>query len=125
MIRSWCEMSIESCLKAMRIFLCTLLFPLVTVAAQYRVFTNPDGAQIEAEIINADESKVSIRMRNGRVFKDVLHDRFSVEDRDYIRNWIEEQRDALENADISAEADIRITFLKGRDDDFNEYSTLR
>lgn len=95
-----------------------------SVFAEYRNFTSPDGAEIEAEIVSADESKVTIRLRDGRLFKEVGYERFSREDRSYIRDWVKAQQLLVDRADVTPDAAFRISFLKGRDDDFNEYGDI-
>lgn len=105
-------------------YLILSFMPLTVALGEYRVFTSPDGAQIEAEVVSADESSLTIRMRDGRMFKNVAHDRFSAEDRKYIRSWLKQQADLVDNADLTADADIRISFLKGKDDDKNNYGDI-
>lgn len=97
---------------------------LFAVGADARVFTSVDGATLDATIVAADVNMVTIRRVDGRLFKDVPLSRFSVEDRRYVRAWVQDQTQKRDNADLVTDAEIRVTFLKGKDDDFNNYGDI-
>ena len=94
-------------------------------AADYRVFKNDDGVELEAEVVScvAGES-VSVRRRDGRVFKDVAWSRFSMVDRKYLKDWAKAEAEKFSQADLDADARIKVTVLKGQDDDFNDYGDI-
>ena len=70
----------QCCPKLTRMTGCVLpLFTLGLVArldAEIRPFSSSDGMTIEAELVEASEEKVTIRRRDGMLFKDVPLSRF-------------------------------------------------
>lgn len=92
--------------------------------AEYRSFTGQDGSEIVAKIVEADSSKVTIQFRDGRLFKDVDLGKFSSGDQEFIQKWVKQQQVAINNAEIHADAKLTITFLRGRDDDENNYGDI-
>lgn len=56
-----------------------------------RTWTDKDGRSIEAEIVTADESQVTVS-KGGKEFKLPL-DRLSDKDREYVEEWLEEKQD--------------------------------
>ncbi|MEM8954186.1 MAG: hypothetical protein AAGD22_08555 [Verrucomicrobiota bacterium] len=60
-----------------------------SVFGEMRVFTNDAGAEITAELLYGTEDTVTIRMEGGRELTTEIT-RFSAEDQEYIREWIEE-----------------------------------
>jgi hypothetical protein len=107
---------------------CVLLFLSVSTwssAADYRVFKNDDGVELEAEVVSCTEGKlVTVRRRDGRVFKDVAWSRFSAVDRKYLSEWAKAEAKKFSQADLDADARIKVTVLKGQDDDFNDYGDI-
>ena len=92
--------------------------------SEFRVFTSQDGTEIEAQIVEASSEKVTIKRRDGRVFKDVALELFSEKDRKEIRAWVKQQQASIDNAEINADSKVKITFLRGRDDDENNYGDI-
>ena len=94
-------------------------------AADYRVFKNDDGVELEAEVVSCTAGKlVTVRRRDGRVFKGVAWSRFSAVDRKYLSNWAQAEAKKFSQADLDADARIKVTVLKGQDDDFNDYGDI-
>ncbi|MEO0795099.1 MAG: hypothetical protein AAFX93_08055 [Verrucomicrobiota bacterium] len=110
--------------KTVAFALSILVASLLPANAEYRTFTNPNGAEIEAEIVAADASKLSIRLRDGRVYKDLDYDQFSISDQKYIREWVKKEKAKFDNADMHSDADISINFLRGKDEALNDYDDI-
>ncbi|PXA03031.1 hypothetical protein DDZ13_14015 [Coraliomargarita sinensis] len=91
---------------------------------EYRTFTSQDGSKIEAKIVEATLEKVTIERRDGRVFKDVDLSMFSMNDRKDIRAWVKKQQTLIDKAEIQADSKLSIAFLRGRDDDENNYGDI-
>ena len=114
--------------KLTRMMGCVL--PLFTLAlicrldAEIRPFSSSDGMTIEAELVEASEEKVTIRRRDGMLFKDVPLSRFSDADRQYVSRWLEKQKELEGTPDISADSKVRLYVLRGRDDDKNDYNDI-
>ena len=106
------------------VFFIAFCFQLLLAEVEYRVFESADGATIEATIVDATAVTVTIKRRDGREFKNVPIERFSVADRKYVREWRDAQREAVSNADITAESRIQVSVLKGQDDDKNNYGDI-
>jgi hypothetical protein len=115
-------------LKKRNFWLCcvVLLFSAFGVCtAEYRVFKSDDGVELEAEMVSCKQGvSVSVRRRDGRLFKDVPWTRFSVKDRKYFADWAKAEAAKVENAELDADARIKVTVLKGQDDDFNDYGDI-
>lgn len=92
--------------------------------AEFRPFSSSDGMTIEAELVEATKEKVTIRRRDGMLFKDVPLSRFSDADRRYVNGWLEKQKELEGTPDLSAESRVRLYVLRGRDDDKNDYNDI-
>ena len=109
------------------LYLLTLLmvvFSLMSAAPEYRVFESTDGATIEAIVIEASVTTVTIQRKDGKEFKNVPLDRFSVNDRKYVREWREAKEKAIFDANLEFDSQVKITVLKGEDDDKNNYGDI-
>ena len=63
-----------------------LLLPLSAIAGESRVFTDATGRQVEAELVDCSGTTVTLQTKDGR--KSTLPmERFSPDDREFIRNW--------------------------------------
>lgn len=61
----------------------------IPAMADFRTFTSSDGAKtIEAKIVSATATEVSIEMKNGQVVTSPLS-KFSESDREFIAKWLE------------------------------------
>ena len=99
-------------------------FPLIAYGSDYRKFKNTDGATIEAIIVDATYTTITIRRKDGREFKDVSLERFSVEDRRFVRKWIDKQAKAISDADLTHESRVDVTVKRGVDEDMNNYGDI-
>ncbi|MGC6455990.1 MAG: hypothetical protein ACON39_02200 [Coraliomargaritaceae bacterium] len=79
---------------------------------------------IEAELVEASDDKVTIRRKDGMLFKDVPLSRFSEADREYVEGWREKQKELESMPDLKADSRIRLYVLRGRDDDKNDYNDI-
>lgn len=94
-------------------------------AADYRMFKSADGTPLEAEVLSCVVGKsVTLRLPSGKVFKDASWSLFSVEDRKYLTKWAKAEAEKVDQADLDADARIKVTVLKGQDDDFNDYGDI-
>ena len=94
-------------------------------AADYRTFKNAAGVELEAEVLSCDVGEVvTLRRRDGKVFKDVSWSMFSAADRKYLAQWAKDEAKKFSQADLDADARIAVTVLKGQDDDFNDYGDI-
>lgn len=106
------------------------VLPLLTLTlvcrldAEIRPFSSSDGMTIEAELVEASEENVTIRRKDGMLFKDVPLSRFSDADRQYVSGWLKKQKELEGMPDISADSKIRLYVLRGRDDDKNDYNDI-
>lgn len=103
---------------------CILNFPVVTLGDDYREFKSTDGATIEAVVVEASFTSVTIRRKDGREFKNVSLDLFTSEDRRYVREWLKAQEKAVSDADLNFDSRVKITVQKGVDDDMNSYGDI-
>lgn len=112
--------------KIIRFLLSSLgVMGLLFSQASGRTFTSTTGTQIEAELIHVDPlERATIRREDGRLFRDVPLEFFSVEDRNYIRDWQAQRKKEQDNANLTPDAEIRVLVGTGRDDDFNEYGDI-
>ncbi|MGJ8641637.1 MAG: hypothetical protein ACSHYA_19755 [Opitutaceae bacterium] len=92
--------------------------------AEYRTFESSDGATIEATVIEASATSVTIQRRDGREFKDVPLERFSAKDRRYVREWRKAQEKAILDANLQFDSRVKVTVQKGEDDDKNDYGDI-
>ncbi len=102
---------------------CLLLVPRFCFA-EYREFKSSDGRVLKAELVSATETAITIRNERGTLFRDVPLEKFSAADHAFIRQWLKEQAQQRDQAEIHRDARIRLTFSKGKDDDFNEYGDI-
>lgn len=94
-------------------------------AEEYRTFKSNDGAELEAQIVSCSVGEsVTLRRSDGRLFKDVPWSRFSSDDQSYMEKWAEAEAEKINRADLVEDARLKITVLKGIDDDFNEYGDI-
>ena len=109
----------------MRCLICSACLFWSTAQAEYRIFTSTDGSQIEAKIIECEsEATVTIERQDGVQFKNVPVQRFSKEDRKFISEWFKADILKYEDAYLTSEADLSITFVRGRDNDHNSYGDI-
>ncbi|MEM1221285.1 MAG: hypothetical protein AAGH40_00870 [Verrucomicrobiota bacterium] len=93
--------------------------------SEFRTFTSADGVEIEAKLVEISrDGKVTITDRNGEDYDELPLELFSMEDRRYIREWEKKQQELIDNADVTSDSPLRISFLKGRDDDMNDYGDI-
>ena len=97
---------------------------LKLAGGDFREFSNSDGVRIEAEVLEATATAITIRRQDGKVFKDVPLERFCEADRKYVRKWLADKKERLDNADISADSKVKLLFLKGKDDEMNDYGDI-
>ena len=97
---------------------------LKLMGGDFREFSNSDGVRIKAEVLEATATAITIRRQDGKVFKEVPLERFCEADRNYIREWLANKKERLDNADISADSKVKLLFLKGKDDDMNDYGDI-
>ena len=103
-------------------FMCLLLLlPAAASAGEFRTFTNTQGNEIKAQLIDySSEGKVSIEMRDGTIHKDVDVSFFSTSDRTYFKEWKKEQLFAKEDANLTSETRLSIFVKSARDNDLND-----
>ena len=94
------------------------------MAKGYREFRSSDGVRIEAEMLEASSTAITIRREDGKVFKDVPLERFCAEDRRYVNQWLAQEKERINNADLSADSKVKLLFLKGKDDEMNNYGDI-
>ncbi|NCG08686.1 MAG: hypothetical protein GWO81_03840 [Verrucomicrobia bacterium] len=94
------------------------------LAEGYREFRSTDGMRIEAELMEASQTAITIRRQDGKVFKEVPLERFCSEDRRYVNQWLAQEKERINNADISADSKVKLLFLKGKDDEMNNYGDI-
>ena len=94
------------------------------IAGELRAFKSADGREMRAEIVSATKTAVTIRNERGTLYRDVSLDKFSPEDRAFVHQWLKEQAEKRDNAEIHRDARVRLSFSKRRDDDFNEYGDI-
>ena len=75
---------------AMRLFSLLLAVVAVTATAPARTFTNSEGKSIEAEIIRADSTNVTLRLENKHTAT-VKIATLSEEDQAFVASWLAEQ----------------------------------
>jgi hypothetical protein len=104
-----------------RLIYILLLFSAASSADEFRKFTNTQGKEIDGQIIDyLNEGKVSIKMRNGTIHKDVDVSFFSTSDRAYFKEWKREQLLSKEDANLTSETRLSIFVKKSRDNDLND-----
>lgn len=92
--------------------------------AEIRPFTSSNGMTIEAELVDASDDKVTIRRKDGMLFKDVPLSRFSDADRQYAAEWLEKQKELEAMPDLRTDSRVRLYVLRGRDNDKNDYDDI-
>ena len=97
---------------------------LKLAGGDFREFSNSDGVRIEAEVLEATATVVTIRRQDGKVFRDVPLERFCKADRNYVKQWLANKKELQDNADISADSKVKLFFMKGRDNDMNDYGDI-
>ena len=89
-----------------------LLLPLaLSPSPSARTWTDNDGRSIEAEIVAANELQVTVN-KGGKEFKLPLA-RLSDKDREFVKQWLDEQEDKAEEKDADkpvGAADGKLTF---------------
>jgi hypothetical protein len=114
-------------LSELKVAVWLLLLLLNTVqlnARDFRAFSSVDGVRIEAEMLEATATTITIRREDGKTFKDVPLERFCEADRNYVRKWLADKKERQDNADISADSKVKLLFLKGKDDEMNNYGDI-
>lgn len=102
-----------------------VLPPCLSAQNEYYKFTSTEGNQIEARIVEVKPNvSVTIERRDGMVFRDVPLERFSKIDRDHIDGWLEKERMAINDARLTADSPIKLSFKRGQDDDKNDYGDI-
>jgi hypothetical protein len=93
----------------MKFFILFLLFCTQSLIADYRVFTNTNGQSIEAQYIDGNSEQVSLRLKNGRIFK-VSLDTLCENDREFcINTQLELNR---QNSKLKKDSRIEVSFFK-------------
>lgn len=62
-------------------------------SAEMRTWTSDDGKEITAEILNATEENVTLKLKNRRTY-DLPLERLSEGDKEYVRQYLEEEKEA-------------------------------
>jgi len=80
---------------------CSLLLA-ATPLLEARTFTSSNGKKLEAEVLSATESKVELKVVNGKTYNVPLS-KISKEDRDYVAQWRAEKlkTEALKGVDLA------------------------
>lgn len=90
--------------------------------AELREFTDTNGRKIQAELVEVGDGVVSIRMADGRLFRDIPLSRFSEADRRFVKDWVKEREKRLSM--LQPEDDVQIEVKKGRRDELNNYGEI-
>ena len=80
--------------------LASLLVLSLSPSLPARTWTDKEGRSMEAEIVTADESQVTVN-KGGKEFKLPL-DRLRDEDQEYVKEWLEEQEDKADDKNEDA-----------------------
>ena len=106
-------------------FLMVFFWTISLDAEQYRTFVSQDRVELEAQIVSCKLGEsVTLRRSDGRLFKNVPWSRFSSEDQSYMEKWAEAEAEKMNRADLVEDVRLKVTVLKGMDDDFNEYGDI-
>lgn len=102
------------------------LGPLILFGAdEYRTFSGSNGNEIQAVIVESqDENSVTIRRKDGQIFRDVPVSSFSEADRAYIKKWRKAERARFDDADLKSSHRLEISVRRGVDDEHNSYGDI-
>jgi len=82
--------------------------------------TDSGGREIEARIIALDEGAVTIERADGRLFYEIPLSKFSKKSQEKITASFAEQEESRLFPDLTEDADLKVRFSSGRDDDLND-----
>ncbi len=89
--------------------------------ADYRIWTNLQGKKIEAILLNSDDSKITLEMRNGREYQLKLTE-VSKEDAEYVAQWVEKRSELEKIAEQPKPSTAPVMAMAGKllfSDDFS------
>lgn len=91
--------SIPRRLLSTMVSLATLICFNLTINAEARTFTNTEGKSIEAEIVGVASGKVSLKMKNGKVYT-LPFAKLSEADQTYIKEWHKKNKSMVKPSDF-------------------------
>ncbi len=112
-------------MKATTLAVITLLFVLPLKSAEPLTLQSNNGGEITGTISNnTTPGTINLVRSDGRLYKNVPVSSFSLDSQQLIKSELEKQQKERENADITAESRLRISFQRQKAANNNKYGDI-